>query len=69
MNHLLRADMICKAGIQRKKFPYLRKGQVIITEASKIDADRVLLMLAAGNYDCFYDDSKIEDFLDKFCEE
>ena len=68
MNTLLRADIIHNAYILRKLHPELRKGQAIIKVSYDIDKkklDRVL----SSEYDCFYDDSKIDMFLDKFCEE
>jgi hypothetical protein len=68
MNTLLRADIIHKAGILRKSCPELRKGQAIQTIAVEIDHNKLGTLLES-NCDCFYDDSKIDMFLDKFCEE
>lgn len=67
MDNLLKADIICKAGMQRKKHPFLRKGQSIFIEASVIDKNKAF-DFSSTEYDCFYDDSKIEAFLNKFCE-
>ena len=51
------------AGITRKKHPELRKGQAIFNETDK--SEHVARIAMDYNFDCFYDDTMIEPFLDK----
>lgn len=52
------------AGIERKKYPMLRKGQAIFNEADNYNHVARIAQFDYG-VDCFYDDTMIEPFLDK----
>jgi hypothetical protein len=48
-----------------EKYPNWRKGQIVFNAAFMLDPDKANL-LRGGEVDCFYDDSKIDLFLQAF---
>ena len=56
-------DVKSEAGKQRKKFPFLRKGQCVFNYVDEKYGVARIVQFEKG-IDCFYDDSVIDEFLD-----
>ena len=63
---LLKADILTKASIMKKAYPQLKKCQCIYNEAHRLKPE-IVDELDETEFDCFYDESKIDIFLEEVC--